>query len=155
MLPESNNSVAGMKDFNGKIAVVTGGGTGMGRELVCQLIGEGAHVAMCDIFEDTMAETAAAAAPAPAEEAPAIADAAAADVDASSPEGENSEWTPRAKTRSSPGSEGKPRARERALVALSPPRSSSQPTPLSTAAPPSSPTRATRCTSRTRSTRAS
>ncbi len=47
-----------MKDFQNKIAVVTGGGTGMGRELVCQLIAEGAHVAMCDVSADNMAETA-------------------------------------------------------------------------------------------------
>lgn len=46
-----------MKDFNNKIAVVTGGGTGMGRELVCQLIAEGAHVAMCDVSAENMAET--------------------------------------------------------------------------------------------------
>ena len=47
-----------MKDFKDKIAVVTGGGTGMGRELVCQLIEAGAHVAMCDVSEANMAETA-------------------------------------------------------------------------------------------------
>ena len=46
-----------MQDFTNKIAVVTGGGTGMGRELVCQLIAAGAHVAMCDVSAENMAET--------------------------------------------------------------------------------------------------
>ncbi len=47
-----------MQDFKDKIAVVTGGGTGMGRELVLALNSLGCHVAMCDVSQENMDETA-------------------------------------------------------------------------------------------------
>jgi NAD(P)-dependent dehydrogenase (short-subunit alcohol dehydrogenase family) len=43
-------------DFSGRVAVVTGGGTGMGRELVRQLASEGCHVALCDVSQEAMDE---------------------------------------------------------------------------------------------------
>jgi NAD(P)-dependent dehydrogenase (short-subunit alcohol dehydrogenase family) len=46
-----------MKDFRGKVAVITGGGSGMGRELAVQLAAEGCHVAMCDVSSDELADT--------------------------------------------------------------------------------------------------
>lgn len=46
-----------MERYEGRLAVVTGGGTGMGRELARQLSAEGCHVAMCDVSADDMADT--------------------------------------------------------------------------------------------------
>jgi len=46
-----------MKNFRDKLAVITGGGTGMGRALAEQLTAEGCHVAICDVSAENMAET--------------------------------------------------------------------------------------------------
>ncbi len=46
-----------MKDFSGRLAVITGGGAGMGRELARQLAAEGCSVAMCDVSEADMQGT--------------------------------------------------------------------------------------------------
>ncbi len=46
-----------MKDFRGRLAVITGGGTGMGRELARQLAADGCHLALCDVAVPAMTET--------------------------------------------------------------------------------------------------
>ena len=48
-----------MDSFSSKLAVVTGGGSGMGRELARQLAAQGCSVAMCDLNVDSVTETAA------------------------------------------------------------------------------------------------
>jgi NAD(P)-dependent dehydrogenase (short-subunit alcohol dehydrogenase family) len=45
--------------FTGKLAVVTGGGSGMGRELVRQLAAQGCSVATCDWHAEAVGQTAA------------------------------------------------------------------------------------------------
>ena len=48
-----------MDSFAGKLAVVTGGGSGMGRELVRQLAAQGCSVATCDVHGEAIEQTAA------------------------------------------------------------------------------------------------
>jgi NAD(P)-dependent dehydrogenase (short-subunit alcohol dehydrogenase family) len=52
-------TIMAVDSFAGKLAVVTGGGSGMGRELVRQLAAQGCSVAACDLNADAVAETAA------------------------------------------------------------------------------------------------
>ena len=46
-----------MKGFAGRLAVITGAGTGMGRELAQQLAASGCHLALCDVVTDRLEET--------------------------------------------------------------------------------------------------
>ncbi len=47
-----------MESFEDKVAVVTGAGSGIGRELAIQLASRGAHLALCDLDSSSLVETA-------------------------------------------------------------------------------------------------
>ena len=52
-------TIMAVDSFAGKLAVITGGGSGMGRELARQLAAQGCSVAACDWNADPIAQTAA------------------------------------------------------------------------------------------------
>lgn len=47
-----------MKDFHGKVAAITGAGSGIGRALAIALAGRGCHLALSDVNAEGLAETA-------------------------------------------------------------------------------------------------
>ncbi len=58
-LADEGTGPGAVRSFTGKLAVVTGGGSGIGRELVRQLAAEGCSVAACDLNPQAIEETAA------------------------------------------------------------------------------------------------
>jgi butyryl-CoA dehydrogenase len=46
-----------VRDFTGRVAAVTGAASGIGRAVALELVGRGAHVALCDIDESGLSET--------------------------------------------------------------------------------------------------
>lgn len=49
-----------MRSFGGRVAAITGAGSGIGRALAHELAGRGSHLALADVDEEGLAETAAA-----------------------------------------------------------------------------------------------
>ncbi|MFU8815685.1 MAG: SDR family NAD(P)-dependent oxidoreductase [Pseudomonadales bacterium] len=46
-----------MKEFRDRLAIVTGAGSGMGRELAVQLAADGCHLGLCDVSWENLQET--------------------------------------------------------------------------------------------------